>query len=99
PEIITRHAKVYENHTVTTEDGYILQMFRIPKENPKGVVILQHPVITDASIYVIQSNESLGCLKGNVSARELNGNVCHCINLLKRIELVTAKGNKVNGGR
>lgn len=57
------HFERYENHTVSTEDGYILHIFRIPKENPKGVVILQHPLATDAIVWVAQNNESQGNVK------------------------------------
>ncbi|CAH0554394.1 unnamed protein product [Brassicogethes aeneus] len=60
-EIIERHIGKgsSENHTVTTKDGYILTLFRIIRRNPRGVVILQHPVTCDGVVWVAQSNESL----------------------------------------
>ncbi|XP_068908054.1 lipase member K-like [Tenebrio molitor] len=58
-ELIKRHIGHSETYSVTTEDGYILTIFRIPKKNPKGVIILQHPVTTDSIVWVGQSNESL----------------------------------------
>jgi hypothetical protein len=45
---------------MTTEDGYILTMFRIPRENPKGAILLQHPVSVNSRIYMSQGNNSLG---------------------------------------
>jgi lysosomal acid lipase/cholesteryl ester hydrolase len=37
-------------------------MFRIPRENPKGVILLQHPVTVDSRIFVSRGNNSLGFL-------------------------------------
>lgn len=54
------HVQVFETHEITTEDGYILNLFRIPHPNPRGVVVLLHPVTVDGTIYVGQSNESFG---------------------------------------
>lgn len=63
PEILTRHAGHYENHTVTTDDGYILKMFRIPPKNEsKGVIVIQHGLSTDSTCYVGQGNSSPGKL-------------------------------------
>lgn len=42
-----------------TEDGYNLTIFRIPRRNPKDVVLLQHPLTADANIWVSQENISL----------------------------------------
>lgn len=55
-----RHVGYYETYDVVTEDGYILKVFRLPRKNPKGTIILQHPITTDSIIFVSQSNESLG---------------------------------------
>lgn len=54
------HVEVYETHLVTSEDGYINTVFRIPHPNPRGVIALMHPVTVDATIYLGQSNESFG---------------------------------------
>ncbi|CAH0550444.1 unnamed protein product [Brassicogethes aeneus] len=58
-EIIERHLGKgsYENYTVTTEDGYILTLFRILQNNPKGVVMLQHPVTSDGVVWVQDSKK------------------------------------------
>jgi hypothetical protein len=38
-------------------------MFRIPRENPKGVILLQHPLTVNSRIYMSQGYNSLGkCL-------------------------------------
>ncbi|CAH0550437.1 unnamed protein product [Brassicogethes aeneus] len=62
PEVIDRHLGEgnYENYTVTTKDGYILTLFRIIRKNPKGVIMLQHPITGDGVIWVSQGNRSLG---------------------------------------
>ncbi|CAH0550441.1 unnamed protein product [Brassicogethes aeneus] len=61
PEVIDRHLGEgnYENYTVTTKDGYILTLFRIIRKNPKGVIMLQHPITGDGVIWVSQGNRSL----------------------------------------
>jgi hypothetical protein len=35
-------------------------MFRIPRKNPKGTILLQHPLSVNSRIYVSRRNESLG---------------------------------------
>lgn len=60
PEILENHVGKYENHTVITDDGYILLIFRIPKENPKGVIFLAHPLSVDSFVWVGQGNTSVG---------------------------------------
>ncbi|XP_044254152.1 lipase member J-like [Tribolium madens] len=59
PEIIKHHVGVFEHHKVTTEDGYILGLFRIPRINPKGVILLQHGFVQDATCWVSQYNKSI----------------------------------------
>ncbi|XP_047944686.1 triacylglycerol lipase 2-like [Salvia hispanica] len=58
-----------EEHKVTTEDGYILSMQRIPagrsgagkKRGPKPPVLLQHGILTDALIWLdMPPDEALG---------------------------------------
>ncbi|GFS38720.1 Myzus persicae-induced lipase 1 [Actinidia rufa] len=56
---------VCEEHTVTTKDGYILSMQRMPmgrsgKKSDKPPVLLQHGILTDASSWLLNSpDESL----------------------------------------
>jgi lysosomal acid lipase/cholesteryl ester hydrolase len=64
--MIVRHGYPAETHTVTTEDGYILTMHRIPY-SPKSpaapntpVVFLQHGLLGSSSDWVILGpNKSL----------------------------------------
>ncbi|XVF71826.1 hypothetical protein PTKIN_Ptkin12aG0070800 [Pterospermum kingtungense] len=57
---------VCEEHKVTTEDGYILSMQRIPvgrsgKKADKAPVLLQHGILVDAAAWLLNSpDESLG---------------------------------------
>jgi hypothetical protein len=62
PDLITKYAGKHEAYKITTEDGYILTMFRIPRENPKGAILLQHPVTVNSRIYMSQGNNSLGLI-------------------------------------
>ncbi|KAL9984977.1 hypothetical protein ACROYT_G007325, partial [Oculina patagonica] len=61
-QIIANRGYPYEEHHVTTEDGFILAMQRIPrgrgeKENsvPKEVVFLQHGILADATNWVMDT--------------------------------------------
>ncbi|XP_051152238.1 triacylglycerol lipase 2-like [Andrographis paniculata] len=55
-----------EEHKVTTEDGYILSLQRIPtgrsnsKKGAKAPVLLQHGLISDASTWLDSPDQSLG---------------------------------------
>lgn len=69
PEILERHTNYYENHTVTTEDGYVLHLFRIPHANRKGVIVLLHPATVDSFVWVGQGNTSAGNFPGGFLAR------------------------------
>ncbi|CAB3251568.1 unnamed protein product [Arctia plantaginis] len=61
PELVTKYGYPVEVHHVTTEDGYILEMHRIPygrdKNNVpnknKPVVILQHGLLCSSSVWVL----------------------------------------------
>lgn len=45
-EIVKSKGYKIESHSVTTEDGYILGMFRIPPRSPGApVVLLQHGLL------------------------------------------------------
>ncbi|KAJ3621070.1 hypothetical protein MTP99_003244 [Tenebrio molitor] len=60
--IIQRHTNSSETHQVQTEDGYILNLFRIRRENPRGVIFFQHGLFTDARAWVSQYNDSVAFL-------------------------------------
>jgi pimeloyl-ACP methyl ester carboxylesterase len=60
PEIVKLRGYEIENHSVTTDDGYILGLFRIPSNNSKPV-LLMHGLLDSSYAYVCQSrNQSLG---------------------------------------
>ncbi|CAH1370669.1 unnamed protein product, partial [Tenebrio molitor] len=60
--IIKRQTGVGEAHHVSTEDGYVLRLFRIPQQNPKEVILLQHGISQDAKAWVSQNNDSIAFL-------------------------------------
>ncbi|CAH0694148.1 unnamed protein product [Spodoptera exigua] len=61
PELITKYRYPVETHTVTTEDGYILQMHRIPHgrdannvpNQKKPVVFIMHGLLSSSADFVI----------------------------------------------
>ncbi|KAJ3659718.1 hypothetical protein Zmor_011392 [Zophobas morio] len=59
PELIKKYAGIVETHEVTSEDGYVLTMFRIPAPNPKGVILIHHSIATYSQVYFFQGNDSL----------------------------------------
>lgn len=58
-ELITKYKYPAEQHYVTTEDGYILSVVRIPygrmcsKEKSKGPIILQHGLFTSSFNWIL----------------------------------------------
>ncbi|VDO39419.1 unnamed protein product [Brugia timori] len=69
-EIISYHGYPSETHTVTTDDGYILELHRIPggkaavnsRNESKSVVFLQHGFIGSSAVWVTNlPNQSAGC--------------------------------------
>ncbi|XP_044254846.1 lipase 3-like [Tribolium madens] len=64
PQIARRHGYPAESHYVTTEDGYILTIHRIPgpKTGERGgqPVFLQHGLLSSSADWIIAGNESLG---------------------------------------
>ncbi len=82
PEMISKQGYPVETHEVTTEDGYILQMHRIPfgKKSPpeEGVVrpaiYLQHGLLCSSTDYVMGIPEKgLGTEIGGGEKR-----LCNC---------------------
>lgn len=68
-EIITHRGYAVETHFVTTEDGYILRMLRIPSKIPNSkAVFLQHGVIdSDVLFLIVPNSNSLGTINYNYS--------------------------------
>ncbi|KAJ9595452.1 hypothetical protein L9F63_013363, partial [Diploptera punctata] len=70
PKLVTQHGYPAEMHTVTTGDGYILTMHRIPyspkypnEEAHRPVVFLQHGLLSSSVDWVIMGpDKSLGYL-------------------------------------
>lgn len=66
PQIIARHGYPSQSHTVVTEDGYLLQLHRIPgsKNGKLGgqskPVFLQHGLLGSSADWIINGNNSLG---------------------------------------
>ena len=60
-QIVIENGFHYESHAVTTEDGYILNVFRITSdETKKGapVVFLQHGVTDSADCWIMNYNDT-----------------------------------------
>lgn len=58
PELIAREGYPVEVHEVETDDGYILELHRIPlKESKKPPVFLQHGILCSSSDWVIAGPE------------------------------------------
>ncbi|XP_029176804.1 lipase 3-like [Nylanderia fulva] len=53
PEIIKKAGYLTETHVVTTEDGYILTLHRIPGGNGSLPVLLVHGAINDDIIWIV----------------------------------------------
>lgn len=52
PKMIERHGYPSETHTVTTEDGYMLNLHRIP--NPgKQPVLLNHGILMSSVDFIV----------------------------------------------
>ena len=52
-DAILRAGYPLEEHSVTTADGYVLQMHRIPQRNARDVVFLQHGVLDTSLGWVV----------------------------------------------
>jgi len=67
-EIVTKRGYTIETHYVTTRDGYILTMFRIPSTSRSGgaPVLLQHGLLDSSWTWVANfDKESLGFILAN----------------------------------
>ena len=60
-ELVNYWGFPYENHMVTTEDGYILNMHRIPSSQPTTdrVVLLQHGLQGDSSNFIFGPTDTV----------------------------------------
>ncbi|XP_028159388.1 lipase 1-like [Ostrinia furnacalis] len=56
--IAAKYGYAYEQYEITTEDGYILTMFRIPGDADKPVLLVHGNTVT-SDCYIIRGNESL----------------------------------------
>jgi len=65
-EIVEYNGFNFENHTVTTEDGYVLEMHRLyanlsqplPENATRPVLMLQHGLVATSETFVMSGNES-----------------------------------------
>ncbi|XP_063923097.1 lipase 1-like [Zophobas morio] len=60
PDLIEKYTGHVQTYNITTEDGYILTMFRIPRTNPKGVILLQPPISAGSIAWLSDGANSLG---------------------------------------
>ncbi|KAK5643345.1 hypothetical protein RI129_007190 [Pyrocoelia pectoralis] len=70
PEIVRRHGYPVEVHNVTTDDGYILTVFRIPygrhgNTTSKKPVFLQHGITLNGGAFVLMGEKSLAFMLAN----------------------------------
>lgn len=78
-EIIASRGYAIEVHSVTTEDGYILELHRIPQGKTQSdasakrrVVFLQHGFLNTDSVWIIlPSNQALGTLTKSIESQIL----------------------------
>ena len=60
--MVVAYGCIYEEHSVTTEDGFVLKLFRINSgevSSKKKPVFLQHGLFADAETWVINKENSL----------------------------------------
>ncbi|XP_050303104.1 lipase member K-like [Anthonomus grandis grandis] len=59
PQILNHRNVSYERHKVVTEDGYILSLIRIPRDDSNGVAVLQHSLSLDSAIFLVSQKRSI----------------------------------------
>ncbi|CAF4850998.1 unnamed protein product [Pieris macdunnoughi] len=66
-QLVQKYAFQFEEHTVTTEDGYILALHRLQSTKKNGIpVLLMHGILDSADCWVLQGpNNSLGYILAN----------------------------------
>ncbi|CAH2084568.1 unnamed protein product [Euphydryas editha] len=53
-QLVTKYGYEIEEHTVTTEDGYILNIHRMPSRNLTKVILLMHGILDSSDSWVLQ---------------------------------------------
>ncbi|XP_053609504.1 lipase 1-like [Plodia interpunctella] len=59
-----KYGKVAEEYDVTTKDGYILKIYRIPGDKTKPL-LLMHGILTTSDDFIIRGNDSLAVTLSN----------------------------------
>ncbi|CAG0896315.1 unnamed protein product [Darwinula stevensoni] len=82
PELIAKYGYPSETHTITTADGYIIDMHRIPYglsgpgEGPRIPILLQHGLLSSSACWVLNGPENgLGFLLADAGYDVWLGNV------------------------
>jgi len=65
PDLVTQHGFPLETYKITTEDGYILDLFRLPNTTTDKVAFLLHPATGSAAQWVDKGDSSLGYILRN----------------------------------
>ncbi|CAK1554549.1 unnamed protein product [Leptosia nina] len=64
-ELATKYGYPPQKYKVTTEDGYILTLYRLP--GPREPVLLQHGTLDSSSTWLLRGNNSLGITLANAN--------------------------------
>ena len=66
-QLVTKYGFVSEEHDVTTQDGYVLKMFRVNKTATPGAtpVFIQHGLFGDADVWILNTDKSLPFVLAN----------------------------------
>ncbi|XP_047996958.1 lipase 3-like [Leguminivora glycinivorella] len=90
-QLIAKYGHSVETHEVLTEDGYILKMFRIPRDGP--VVYLQHGLLGSADDYIVAGPDSgLAYLLAKEGYDVWLGNSRGCKHSRRHIEMSPSQG-------
>lgn len=57
-ELVVKYGQIYEEHVVTTEDGYLLKLFHIRGKKNRPI-FLMHGLLDSADVFVIRGRRSL----------------------------------------